>query len=69
MREQSQPQLMDRRVREDWEADGGDRPGYTRRAVKAREIIETHHPEPVDADVAKQMRAIVDAADREKGVA
>jgi trimethylamine--corrinoid protein Co-methyltransferase len=68
MRSQSQPALIDRRVREDWAA-AGSSDMYARCSAKAREIIETHHPEPVDADVAKQMRAIVEAADREKGVA
>jgi trimethylamine---corrinoid protein Co-methyltransferase len=68
MRSQSQPLLMDRRVREDWQADGGTSLA-DRAAAKAREILENYQPEPVDADVAKQMRAIVEAADREKGVA
>ena len=68
MRAQSQPQLMDRRVREEWQADGGTTLAE-RAAAKAREILESHQPDPVDADVAKQMRAIVEAADREKGAA
>ena len=68
MRAQSQPQLMERRVREEWQADGGTTLAE-RAAAKAREILESHQPDPVDADVAKQMRAIVEAADREKGVA
>ena len=68
MRSQSQPQLMDRRVREDWLADGATTLA-DRAAAKAREILESHQPDPVDPDAAKQMRAIVEAADREKGVA
>ena len=55
MREQSQPQLIDRRVREEWEADGAT-DMYTRASAKAREIIEDHKPEPLPDDVAKQMR-------------
>jgi trimethylamine---corrinoid protein Co-methyltransferase len=68
MREQSQPVLMDRRVREEWQADGST-DMHTRAAAKAREIIETHQPLPVDDDVKKQMRALVEAADKERGVA
>jgi trimethylamine--corrinoid protein Co-methyltransferase len=67
MREQSQPQLMDRRVREEWEADGKT-DLYTRCNARAREIIESHQPEPVPADAAEQVRRIVADADRELGV-
>ena len=63
MREPSTSTLLDRRVREDWEADGS-KDSYERAQVKAREILETHHPEPVDADALAQVRAIVDEADR-----
>jgi trimethylamine--corrinoid protein Co-methyltransferase len=68
MREQSQPQLMDRRVREEWVA-AGSTDLYARCAAKAREIIESHHPEPVDEAAAAEMRAIVARADEAAGVA
>jgi len=68
MREQSMPKYLDRRVREDWKERGGS-DLYERAKVAALEIIESHKPEPLDADVAKQIRAIVEAADRERGVA
>ena len=67
MREQSQPRLMDRRVREEWQADGAT-DLYARANAKAREIIENHRPEPLDADVVKEMRAFVGRADAELGV-
>jgi trimethylamine---corrinoid protein Co-methyltransferase len=67
MRSQSQPQLMDRRVREEWAADGAS-DMYQRARLKAQEILESHEVEPLDAGVQKQMRALVDAADAEKGV-
>ena len=67
MREQSQPRLLDRRVREEWQADGAT-DLYTRSLARAREIIETWRPEPLDADVAKEMRAFVQKADHERGV-
>ena len=68
MREQSMPKYLDRRVREDWRERGGS-DLYERARVAALEIIESHKPEPLDPDAAKQIRAIVEAADRERGVA
>jgi trimethylamine--corrinoid protein Co-methyltransferase len=67
MREQSQPRLLDRRVREDWQSDGAT-DLYARSLARAREIIEGHRPAPLDADVAAEMRAFVRRADRERGV-
>jgi trimethylamine--corrinoid protein Co-methyltransferase len=67
MREQSMPKYLDRRVREDWESRGAS-DLYERAKVAALEIIEGHKPEPLDADAAKQIRAIVEDADRERGV-
>jgi len=67
MRELSQPEVLDRRVREDWEARGATDLAARARA-RALELIDTHEPLPLDADVAKQIRGIIEAADREKGV-
>jgi trimethylamine--corrinoid protein Co-methyltransferase len=67
MRELSQPTLLDRRVREDWEALGGTDLAARARA-RALELVESHHPVPPDPDVARQLRRIVRAADHEKGV-
>jgi trimethylamine--corrinoid protein Co-methyltransferase len=67
MREQSQPQLMERRGREEWEADGAT-DLYTRCLAKARQLLKTHVVEPLDPDVVAQMRAFVRACDAEKGV-
>ena len=68
MREQSMPKYLDRSVREDWKERGGS-DLYERARVAALEIIEGHKPEPLDPDAAKEIRAIVEAADRERGVA
>jgi len=68
MRELSQPDVLDRRVREDWEERGASDLAARTRA-RALELIETHEPLPLDADVAQQIRGIIAAADREKGVA
>jgi len=67
MREQSQPHLFDRRVREDWQAAGAV-DAYESARLRACEIIEGHKPEPIDADVAAAMRRVVEAADQEAGV-
>ena len=64
MREASQPDLIDRRVREDWEARGGS-DLYQRSLLKARHILETHQPEPLPDDVLARIRRIVDDADLE----
>ena len=65
MRDTSQPELIDRRVREDWEARGSS-DMYQRAMEKARGLLETHQPEPLPDDVLKQVRSIVDKADRER---
>jgi len=67
MRELSQPTLLDRRVREDWEARGAS--DLAQRSLdKAREILETHRPEPLPDEVAASIHTIVEAADRAAGV-
>jgi trimethylamine--corrinoid protein Co-methyltransferase len=68
MRELSQPVILDRRVREDWEARGATDLA-TRARERALDILGSHQPAPVDPDVAEQVRGIIRAADAEKGVA
>ena len=68
MRELSQPEVLDRRVREDWEARGATDLA-TRARARALDLVESHQPMPLDPDVAEQVRGIIQAADREKGVA
>ena len=67
MRELSQPEVLDRRVREDWEARGATDLA-TRARARALDLVETHEPLPLDPDVADQIHRIIEAADREKGV-
>jgi trimethylamine--corrinoid protein Co-methyltransferase len=67
MRSQSQPKLIDRRVREDWQA-AGSTSLYERAVVEARRILATHEPEPLADDVRAQVREIVATADRTAGV-
>ncbi len=58
MREHSMSRLIDRRVREDWAADGGT-DIHTRATEEARHILETHRPAPLPESVLAEMRAIV----------
>jgi trimethylamine--corrinoid protein Co-methyltransferase len=62
MRGPSTSTLLDRRVREDWEADGA-KDAYTAARETALEILESHQPAPVDPDVAAQVHAIVEKVD------
>lgn len=56
------PRLIDRKVREAWEADG--RPDfYEKGRARARQILAEHEVEPLDADVQAELRAIVARAD------
>jgi len=64
---QSQPQLIDRRMREDWEKLGGT--NITQRAEEeARHILENHKPEPLPDNVLSTIRSIVEEAEEELGV-
>jgi len=66
MREQSQPRIMDRRVREEWAADGAT-DMYERARRRACDLLDTHQPPALDADVKEQMRVVVERVDRERG--
>ena len=68
MREQSQPKLLDRRVREDWQAAGGS-DLLQRATAEAVRILDGYTPEPLPAAVAAALRAIVESTERELGVA
>jgi trimethylamine:corrinoid methyltransferase-like protein len=67
MRELSQPTILDRRVREDWESRGATDLAQRARAG-ALDLLESHQPAPIDADVAAQVLGIIEAADHERGV-
>ena len=67
MRTQSQPKLIDRRTREDWEA-GGKTDLYQRALEEARYILENHKPDPLPDEVLTTIRSIVEEAEAELGV-
>ena len=67
MRSLSAPLIFDRKMREDWEQ-AGRIDIYTKATERAREILETHKPEPLPEDVRKKIRLIVEKAEAELGI-
>ena len=68
MATQSRAQLMDRRMREDWEADGST-DLYQRAHAKMIDILETYEPPQLSDGVRQDIREIVKEAEKEQGVA
>lgn len=66
-REQSAAKLIDRTMRETWEA-AGSSDLYTRANEAAIEIINHHQPLPLADDIVKGLADIVAAAEEEKGL-
>ena len=64
MRSQSQPELIDRKMREDWEQSGRT-DMYQRATEKAINILETHRPEPLPDDILARLRSIIEEAEGE----
>jgi trimethylamine---corrinoid protein Co-methyltransferase len=58
MRELSVSNLLDRRVRMEWEADGK-QDMRDRATAKAKEILAGHTPEPLPTEVSEELSAIV----------
>ena len=63
MREASRPDLMDRNTRSAWEAKGSKDMTELARE-KARQIIQTHEPDPLPDDVRKTLRELVTDAQK-----
>jgi len=68
MRELSQPEVLDRRVREDWEERGAT-DLHARCLAKAHEILAEYQPPQLDDDVKERISDIVVETDRLVGVA
>jgi trimethylamine--corrinoid protein Co-methyltransferase len=64
MKSQSQSQIIDRRMREDWETAGGT-DAYKRAHNRMIEILETYEPAPLPENVLKTIRSIVEEAEKE----
>ena len=67
MKSQSKSSLIDRRRRPNWEQ-LGKTDIYQRACEKAREIIETHQPDPLPDSVLSEIRSIIEEAEKELGV-
>jgi trimethylamine--corrinoid protein Co-methyltransferase len=67
MREQSQPEIIDRKGRDKWEK-AGSKSLYDRALEKAREILKHHVPLQLSDEVKAKLRSIVENAEKEKGV-
>lgn len=65
---QSKAGNIDRRVREEWDMDGGT-DMYTRCSEKAKEIVEGHKVEELPSEVVDQIKGIVAKAEKDAGVA
>ena len=69
MREhQSKAGNIDRRVREEWEMDGG-KDMYARCNEMAKDLVESHKVAELPSDVKDQISAIVAKAEKDAGVA
>ena len=67
MKSQSQPELIDRRRRPKWE-ELGKTDIYQRACEKARQILETHQPDPLPDSVTAEIRSIIVESEKELGV-
>jgi trimethylamine--corrinoid protein Co-methyltransferase len=67
MRSQSQPEFIDRTMRETWERKGS-RLIHQKAMDKVKHILETHIPEPLPQDVLDKIRAIVKETEKEMGI-
>jgi len=64
MQDHSQPELMDRRRMEKWQAAGA-RDSYRQALEKTRTILQNHHPEPLPAKVQKELKRIIEETEKE----
>jgi trimethylamine--corrinoid protein Co-methyltransferase len=68
MRETSEPRIIDRRRRDDWQSRGG-QDMHQRALEEARRILKEHKPPQLPESVQREIRAIVDGTEEELGVA
>ena len=64
MRSQSQPELINRKAKEEWKAAGG-KDIYTTSVEKARSILENHKPEPLPKGVSNKIKSIIKETEEE----
>ena len=64
MKSQSQAQIIDRRMREDWET-AGSKDAYQRAHDRMIEMLETYEPAPLPENVLNTIQSIVEEAEKE----
>ncbi len=67
MRSISHPKLIDRRVRDKWEAQGS-KDIYQRSLEEAKQIFDNHTPPPLSDDIKAELREIVKETESHLGV-
>ena len=67
MRGQSTPELIDRKGMEEWKA-AGSKDIYLRATEEARNILDSHQPEPLPDSVYKEIQSIIEETEAELGV-
>jgi len=67
MRSQSSPELIDRKMRGNWESAGATT-SYERAILKVRTILENHTPDRLSDDVLAAIRSIVVETEKEMGI-
>jgi trimethylamine--corrinoid protein Co-methyltransferase len=67
MQNQSDPELIDRKMRGKWEK-AGSLSAYDRAMVKVRYILENHTPKPLPDEVLATIRSIVTDTEKEMGI-
>jgi trimethylamine--corrinoid protein Co-methyltransferase len=66
MRSQSQPEFIDRTMRETWEKKGS-KNAHQKAIEKVKHILKTHKPAPLPRDVLDKIHAIVIETEKEMG--
>jgi trimethylamine--corrinoid protein Co-methyltransferase len=67
MKRQSNPELIDRKMRAAWETAGATS-AYDRAMDKVRYILENHKPDPLSEGVLEKIRSIVVETEKEMGI-
>lgn len=67
MKEMSEPRIIDRRRRDDWQSRGG-LDMYQRALEEARRILKTHRPPQLPEGVQEEIRRIIAGTEEELGV-
>ena len=67
MKSQSTPELIDRKMRADWEK-ACSTDAYARALEKVRYILENHRPAPLSEEVLSTIRSIVVDTEKEMGI-